>query len=121
MYEIMQILRQIYSAALSRVSLRGSKAEITQCQRQIRSQAADALGSENVYVESDLHPAFYWAHHLTFDRTAIAGYILSLLPAVDWLRRYNTAWLLADLIGGVSCATMPMLIHHRTNVDMLQA
>jgi hypothetical protein len=121
MREAMRSLEQIYSAALSRLSLCNNKAQLTQCKQQIRSHAADVLGPENVYIEDEAHSMFDGAHRLMLDRMAISGYILSLFPAADWLRRYNLAWLLADLIGGTSRAKGPMPTRHQTNVGIFQA
>lgn len=43
-----------------------------------------------------------WFQSLAPTRSSTVQYFRNLLPVLEWLPRYNTTWLIGDLIAGVT-------------------
>ena len=64
-----------------------------------RGESVFSVSSADTYVEQE-PTIFEWFDELIPRPKAIKGYLLSLIPFVSYIHRYNAQWLLGDLVAG---------------------
>jgi len=66
-----------------------------------RGESVFSVSSADTYVEQE-PTSCEWVSEVTPSYKQIGSYFYSLFPFLQWITRYNTTWLLGDLIAGKS-------------------
>lgn len=66
-----------------------------------RGESTYSVASADSYNE-DEPSAAEWFRSITPTRSSVIQYLRDLLPFLKWIGRYNTRWLIGDLIAGVT-------------------
>ena len=65
-----------------------------------RGESIFSISSADTYVESEPTILDWFDEHLPRPRD-FGRYLLSLIPFISWLPRYNVQWLIGDLVAGM--------------------
>ena len=66
-----------------------------------RGESAFSVSSADSYIEEEPHSG-EWLRSLVPSGKNIVDYFVSLFPFLKWIHRYNTRWLVGDLIAGIT-------------------
>ncbi|KAK0391336.1 hypothetical protein NLU13_0837 [Sarocladium strictum] len=64
-------------------------------------RAYDLLHPADIYLEQEPSVG-EWIRELVPSREGIAHYVVSLFPSAIWVPRYRTAWLVGDIVAGIT-------------------
>lgn len=73
----------------------------TGSERVTRGESVFSVSSADTYVEQE-PTAWEWIREVTPNGTDIKNYMVRLFPFAHWITRYNTQWLIGDLVAGES-------------------
>jgi sodium-independent sulfate anion transporter 11 len=68
-----------------------------------RGESMFSVGTIDTYSYVEPEPtSAEWLKEVTPSRREIAQYFIRLFPFLSWITRYNTQWLIGDLVAGKS-------------------
>ncbi|KAF2442254.1 sulfate permease-like protein [Karstenula rhodostoma CBS 690.94] len=73
----------------------------TGSERVTRGESVFSIGSADTYVEQE-PTAWEWICDITPNGQSLKRYFISLFPFLRWITRYNTQWLIGDLVAGIT-------------------
>jgi sodium-independent sulfate anion transporter 11 len=65
-----------------------------------RGESVFSVNSADTYVEQE-PTALEWIKNTLPTGRGLLNYLISLLPFLKWITRYNTQWLIGDLVAGM--------------------
>lgn len=71
----------------------------TGSERVTRGESVFSINSADTYVERE-PTAAEWFHEIIPSGEDILHYFIRLFPFLRWITRYNTQWLIGDLVAG---------------------
>jgi sodium-independent sulfate anion transporter 11 len=69
--------------------------------RVTRGESIASAHHANAYIDRE-PTAAEWIKEQVPTKRDVASYLKSLFPFVEWLPRYNTQWLIGDLVAGIT-------------------
>lgn len=75
-----------------------------------RGESMFSVGTIDTYSYVEPEPtSAEWLKEVTPSRREIAQYFIRLFPFLSWITRYNTQWLIGDLVAGITvgCVVVP--------------
>jgi sodium-independent sulfate anion transporter 11 len=64
-----------------------------------RGESASSVNSTDAFIEEELR-ASEWLRHVLPNATTFKNHFKELFQFLAWITRYNTTWLLGDIIAG---------------------
>lgn len=81
-----------------------------------RGESVFSVSTADTYVEEEPH-SIDWIRDVLPTRAGLLQYAYNMFPFTHWITRYNTQWLVGDLIAGQYCKNV---LSRRRPTDLLR-